>query len=235
MPKLTLLLGRKTMQVFDLDQAEIVIGRDETEADILIDNPSVSRRHAQIRQEGSGWVVEDLGSANGTYLAGDKIEGAERLALGDEIGLGKFSIVFGKEVGDAESAPAPAAGAPPVVGGTEGTMQIKSHEVKELLKEAERKRRAHIMWESGGQRGQHYLTEAPAAVFGTSELSDVRVPKGPKNHVLVVNRKSGCEVRNLHGWTKMKVGGRTTNLATLKDGDTVEVGGLKLTFVADIA
>lgn len=232
MPKLTLLLGRKTMQVYDLDQPTIVVGRDESEADILIDNPSVSRRHAQIRQEGSGWVVEDLGSANGTYLAGEKIEGPERLALGDEIGLGKFSIVFGKAVGEADTAK-PAA--PPVVGGTEGTMQIQSHEVKELLKQAEQKRRAHIAWESGGQRGQHSLSEAPAAIFGTSDLCDVKVPKAPKNHVIVVNRKSGCEVRNLHAWTKMKVNGRTTNLATLKDGDTVEIGGLKLTFVADIS
>lgn len=232
MPKLTLLLGRKTMQVYDLDQSPIVVGRDESEADILIDNPSVSRRHAQIRQEGSGWVVEDLGSANGTYLAGEKIERPERLALGDEIGLGKFSIVFGKAVGEADTAQ-PAA--PPVVGGTEGTMQIQSHEVKELLKQAEQKRRAHIAWESGGQRGQHSLSEAPAAIFGTSDLCDVKVPKAPKNHVIVVNRKSGCEVRNLHAWTKMKVNGRTTNLATLKDGDTVEIGGLKLTFVADIS
>ena len=223
------------MQVFDLDQEAIVIGRDEAEADVLIDNPSVSRRHAQIRQEGSGWVVEDLGSSNGTFLAGDKIEGAERLALGDEIGLGKFSIVFGKEVGDAESAPGHASAAAHTMRGTDGTMQIKAHEVKELLKDAERKRRAHIVWQSGGQRGQHYLADEPAALFGTSDLCDVKVPKGPKNHVLVVNRKTGCEVRNLHGWTKMRVGPRAKNLATLKDGDTVEVGGLKLTFVADIA
>jgi hypothetical protein len=232
MPKLTLLLGRKTMQVFDLEQS-VVIGRDETEADILIDNASVSRRHAEIRQEGTGWVVEDLGSSNGTYLSGEKIEGPMRLAMGDEIGMGKFSIVFGKEVGDVDAAAA--TGAPPVVGGTEGTMQIQSHEVKELLKEAERKRRAHIVWESGGQRGQHYLSEAPAAIFGTSDLCDVRVPKGPKNHIIIVNRKSGCEIRNLDGWKKMKVGGRATNLATLKDGDTAECAGLKLTFVADIS
>lgn len=234
MPKLTLLLGRKTMGVYDMDKDAIVIGRDEEAADILIDNPSVSRRHAQIRKEGMGWVVEDLGSSNGTYLAGEKIQGPERLAIGDEIGLGKFSIVFGKEVGDAAAAPSPAPGTPPVVGGTEGTMQIKSHEVKELLKEAERKRRAHLVWESGGQKGQHYLSEAPAAIFGTSELCDVRVPKAPKHHVVAINRKAGCEVRCLHAWTKMKVNGRATNLATLKDGDVAEIGGLKLTFVADI-
>ena len=231
MPKLTLLLGRKTIQVFDFDQEAIVVGRDEAEADILIDNPSVSRLHARIRQEGTGWVVEDLGSSNGTYLAGEKVKVPERLALGDEISLGKFSIVFGKEVGEAEGSGASSA---TPVSGTEGTMQIREHEVKELLKESERKRRAHILWESGGRRGRHDLTEAPAAIFGTGDLSDVKVPKAPKHHVVVVNRASGCEVRNLHGWTKMKAGTRTTNLVTLRDGQAVEVGGLKLTFVADV-
>jgi hypothetical protein len=63
----------------------------------------------------------------------------------------------------------------------------------------------------------------------------VRVPKAPKHHVLVVNREGGCEVKNLHNWSKMKVNGAASNPATLKDGDVVEVGGLKLTFVADIA
>ena len=234
MPKLTLLLGRKTMQVFDLEKPSIIVGRDEAEADVLIDNPSVSRRHTEIRQEGSGWVVEDLGSSNGTFLGGEKLTGPQRLAIGDEISLGKFSIIFGKEVGEVDAPRQVPPAVPGVVGGTEGTMQIKSHEVKELLQEAERKRRAHVVWESGGQRGQHQLSEAPAALFGTSELCDVRVPKAPKHDVLVVQRKAGLEVRNLSGWTKMKVGGDARKRAMLKDGDSAEIGGLKLTFVAEI-
>ncbi len=63
----------------------------------------------------------------------------------------------------------------------------------------------------------------------------MRVPKAPKHHVLVINSDDGCEVRNLHNWTKMKVHGSAKNPASLKDGDVVVVGGLKLTFVADIA
>ena len=54
-------------------------------------------------------------------------------------------------------------------------------------------------------------------------------------HILVINRDNGCEVRNLNNWSKMKVNGSAQNPATLKDGDVVQVGGLKLTFVADIA
>ncbi|MFQ5537962.1 MAG: FHA domain-containing protein [Gemmatimonadota bacterium] len=235
MPKLTVLLGRKVLQVYDLDQPKIRVGRDES-ADVVIDNPSISRSHAEIRMEEGAWVVEDLGSSNGTFFGGNRLTGPHPLQVGDEIGFGKFSIVFGKEVGEAAPSPAPAAAKPrPTLGGAEGTMHIKPHEVKEILKESEAKRRAHLVWESGGQKGTHYLSEAPAALFGTGHLCDVRVPKGPKHHVLVVNRGHGCEVRNLHAWKKMKVSGKVKDLATLKDGDVVKIAGLKLTFVGDIA
>ena len=234
MPKLTVLLGRKTLQVYDLDQSTIRVGREDS-VDVVIDNPSVSRKHAEIRQEGDGWVVEDLGSSNGTFLHGSRIEGPQPLKPGDEIGFGKFSVVFGKAVGDEAPVSKGPQKAQPTLAGAEGTTHIKAHEVQELLKDSERQRRAHLVWESGGQKGSHYLSEAPAALFGTDHLCDVKVPKAPKHHVLVVKRDTGCEIRNLHWWTKMTVNGQKKDLANLKDGDTVEVGGLKLTFVDDIS
>jgi pSer/pThr/pTyr-binding forkhead associated (FHA) protein len=198
MPKLTLLLGRRTMQVYDFKQESIVIGREDG-ADVLIDNPSVSRRHAEIRLGEQGWVVEDLGSSNGTFIRGAKINGPQTIGLGDEIGFGKFSIVFGKTLGEGEhAAPTQAAtkarlANPP----TEGTMHINPHEVRELLKEADRKKRAHFLWESAGRIGTHYLTDAPAVLVGTDELCDVRVPKGPKHHKLVVHGQGTTDVRYL--------------------------------------
>lgn len=233
MPKLTLLIGRKAMQVYDLDKDIIVIGRED-DVDIVIDNPSVSRRHAQVRREGAAWVVEDLGSSNGTFLHGEKIAAPKAVKEGDEIGFGKFSVVFGKAVGDAVDQAAKAAPKHAPADAVGGTMQIKSHEVKELLKESERKRRAHLQWESGGRKGTHYLSDAPAVLFGTDELCDVKVPAGPKHHLLVMNTKEGCEVRNLAMFGGMKVGGRTTKKAVLKDGDVVQMGGLVINFVADI-
>ena len=232
MPKFTLLLGRRTVQVYDLDHAAVV-GRDP-DVDIVIDNPSVSRRHAEIRQENGVWVVADLGSSNGTFLHGQKIAGSRALQVGDEIGFGKFSIVFDKVVGDQDAA-AGRVTASAATMGDEGTMHIRASEVRELIKDSERKKRAHVAWESGGKRGSFYPSETPAALFGTDELCDVRVPKGPKHHVFVVHREGGCEVRNLTAWTKMTFRGGTTKKAIIKDGDVVEIGGLKLTFVADIA
>ena len=236
MPKFTLLIGRKAMQVYDLEKETILIGRED-DVDIVIDNPSVSRKHAQIRKEGAGWVVEDLGSSNGTFLHGEKITAAKAVKEGDEIGFGKFSVVFGKAVGDAvDQAAAKPAAKPVATDATGGTMQIKSHEVKELLKDSERKRRAHLQWESGGRKGTHYLSDAPAVLFGTDELCDVKVPAGPKHGLLIIRVKDSFEARNLGGmFDTMKVAGKATKKAMLKDGDVVQMGGLVVNYVADIA
>ena len=236
MPKLTLLLGRRTLQVYDFKQPSIIVGRDDG-ADVLIDNPSVSRRHAEIRLGDGGWEIEDLGSSNGTFLGGGRIEGPRTLSLGDEIGFGKFSILFGKVVGDqepevpavAQTSPQPAAGA-----GGEGTMHIKPHEVQELLKDSDRKRQAQFKWESAGRTGTHYLSETPALLIGTDEMCDLRVPRGPKHHLLLINRDSGCDARYLAAFGSMSVRGRSTKRATLKEGDVLEVGGLKITYQGDV-
>ncbi len=231
MPKLTLLVGRKALQVYDLPKDVILVGREDG-ADIVIDNPSVSRRHAEFRKEGDGWVVVDLGSSNGTFLNGIRLEGPQPVVAGDEVGLGKFSIVFEKEVG--EVAPPATKARIPTLGAHEGTMHIKPQEVQELLKDGERKRRAQLAWESGGRKGTFYLADAPALLIGTDSLCDLQVPKAPKHHVLVIHTPKGCEVRNLHWLAKMKVGGRVTSRAVLKDKDVVEVGGLRFTFLADL-
>jgi hypothetical protein len=184
-------------------------------------------------------VVEDLGSSNGTFIKGAKIQGAHALGLGDEIGFGKFSIVFGKALGEGEHAPPGAAAAPSrapaPAAATQGTMHINPHEVRELLKDADRKKRAHLQWESGGEKGTHYLSEAPAILIGTDELCDVRVPKGPKHHVLIVRSASGTDVRYLATFGSMTVRGEKTERAKLKNGDMVEAGGLTITFVDDVS
>jgi len=61
------------------------------------------------------------------------------------------------------------------------------------------------------------------------------VPKAPKHHVLVVKTESGCDVRYLGMFGSMSVRGRKTKRAALRNGDVVQAGDLKLTFMADVA
>lgn len=67
---------------------EIVIGRG-ADSDLVLDDSQVSRRHARVAplSEGAA-LVEDLGSANGTYVNGDQLYGPARLDPGDELLLG---------------------------------------------------------------------------------------------------------------------------------------------------
>jgi DNA-binding winged helix-turn-helix (wHTH) protein len=78
---------------FPLQDGENVIGRDPGLA-ISIDAPIISRRHARIVVNGAGAVVEDLGSKNGTYVAGERITGPTPLRDGDQIQIGDFHLQF---------------------------------------------------------------------------------------------------------------------------------------------
>lgn len=84
---LTLLTGVSAGEIFSLGGGEVVIGRDEG-VDLRLDDVSISRRHACIRREASGdFVLEDLGSTNGTFLGADAVT-RRVLRSGDQIQLG---------------------------------------------------------------------------------------------------------------------------------------------------
>ncbi len=76
-----------------LREGRNVIGRDSA-AHICIDLAAVSRRHATINIEGEEAMVQDLGSRNGTFLNGEKLEAARPLRPGDEIRIAQTAIRF---------------------------------------------------------------------------------------------------------------------------------------------
>lgn len=77
---------------FLLDQSVTTIGRHPN-ADIFLDDVTVSRRHAELHRTGTSFEVKDLGSLNGTYFEGERIEAA-RLTEGCELQIGKFRFTF---------------------------------------------------------------------------------------------------------------------------------------------
>jgi pSer/pThr/pTyr-binding forkhead associated (FHA) protein len=70
-----------------------VIGRSR-QCDVVIDDPNISRRHAEVRPQGGAWVLRDLGSTNGSVLNGRRIEEPEVIESGDEIEIGTSLITF---------------------------------------------------------------------------------------------------------------------------------------------
>jgi pSer/pThr/pTyr-binding forkhead associated (FHA) protein len=79
----------------------LVLGRQA--ADLVIDDPQVSRRHASVRPASDGLEVEDHGSRNGTWLNGARVGGPTRLAPGDRVRLG--GTTFEVEAPAARAAP----------------------------------------------------------------------------------------------------------------------------------
>jgi hypothetical protein len=77
---------------FVLNSAVTVIGR-ATDSDLRLEDPGVSRRHAEIRVTDKGGEITDLGSTNGVRLNGTAVTSA-RLHDGDRIDLGSTSLVF---------------------------------------------------------------------------------------------------------------------------------------------
>ncbi len=69
------------------------VGRDEGN-DLMLPHPEISRRHARIEREGSGWRVVDLRSTNGTWVNGERIETA-RVTVGDEVAFAGLRFAVG--------------------------------------------------------------------------------------------------------------------------------------------
>ncbi len=86
--KMGRLVEQGTGEVFPFGLEPVSIGRHEDNTVILPD-PQISRHHAEIVMQGGRWVIADLGSANGTYVNGQRITGPHVLDHGDLIRLGK--------------------------------------------------------------------------------------------------------------------------------------------------
>ena len=89
-PKVLLLVDGKRVVV---GPAGATLGRGR-HCDVVLNDPNVSREHAEIRPRGGSWVLTDLGSTNGSELNGRRIDSSEVLRDGDEIELGESAMTF---------------------------------------------------------------------------------------------------------------------------------------------
>jgi hypothetical protein len=85
--------GPNTGSEFTLEHVITTAGR-HPDSDIFLDDVTVSRRHVEIERSPGGWVLRDVGSLNGTYLNGDRIDGDCPINNGDELQVGKFKLIF---------------------------------------------------------------------------------------------------------------------------------------------
>lgn len=79
---------------FPLQKSEITIGRDPSN-DLVIADAEVSRKHARLIWQSGGYLLEDLGSTNGTFINGQRLLGPHLMRAGEVIQLGEnVTLVF---------------------------------------------------------------------------------------------------------------------------------------------
>jgi len=88
-----LLIDRRANRNYDLTKPEMRLGR-AAENDIRLDSEKVSRRHALIILEDDTFYIQDLGSANGTFVNGERVYDRTALHSGDEVKLGNLTFLF---------------------------------------------------------------------------------------------------------------------------------------------
>ncbi len=199
-------LGERTVFHFPMTQEEVVVGRSPEDAELTLDNLSVSRKHARFRWSGGSMIVEDLGGKNGIVHGGQKVERVT-LMSGQSVGIGKYSIEFLDE--------APSASAPQrrssldQMAGIQETMMMEP--------------------ESGWvirYKGKDYNLRMVLSI-GSTDAANI-VVKGwwiAPVHVQIVRDEDGNYLAmHLHGRRAMKVNGTKQSRATLKPGDTIKVG-----------
>jgi pSer/pThr/pTyr-binding forkhead associated (FHA) protein len=90
-PRVILMGGPENGKQFELTEGTNLVAGRTSGVDIVIEHPSVSRRHAELSLSWSGAFIKDLNSANGTFINDERISGSRRLRDRDEIRFGQQS------------------------------------------------------------------------------------------------------------------------------------------------
>ncbi len=112
--------GPTVGKVYPLEGPEITLGRESTNT-ITINDVEVSRKHARMELQGTAYMIQDLGSTNGTFVNGQRVIGVQPLNPGDSVSFGEGIVLSYESVFDPNatmmsaniSRPAPAAAPTP--------------------------------------------------------------------------------------------------------------------------
>src|SRR2546423_12405568 len=99
MPELIVNYPDRSPEQLSLGRLRITIGRSARN-DVCIPDPFASRVHAEVRREGDQYLLQDLGSANGTYYNGSRLDQTVPLTSGGRIQIGETEIVFRDEAAE---------------------------------------------------------------------------------------------------------------------------------------
>lgn len=206
--------------VVPLIRDEITIGRKEGNT-IRLTERNVSRRHARILRAGAdehSVIVEDLESYNGIRLNGDRVSGKCSMRPGDLIQIGDYALALQMD-------------RPAAAGGVDQAAKAQaSDDVGDLPNDEQGK----LVVVSSNLAGTGYSLIRREVIIGRSDENDVVINHRSisRNHAKIVVRDGAFTIIDLRSANGVKVNGEEFGTETLVNGDIIELGHVKLRFVA---
>lgn len=197
---LILMLEDKIISQYPIEKTETTIGRSAG-SDMIIENPGVSRHHAIIKEKDGGFIIEDKGSTNGTFVNGERITTNRILKDGDQIQILRYILTY----------------------------HIK---IESFLVKAKKIWTAKLVLENG----KEFLLKSTVITIGSSAEIDLRIEgRLIASHQASILRGKEGEFILLHkgGKTATKVNGEKIEKHLLKNGDVIEIGQHKISYVTE--
>ncbi|HEX9741650.1 MAG TPA: FHA domain-containing protein [Nitrospiraceae bacterium] len=233
MAKLLLKFSGMVLKDIPLNKPLLTIGR-KMDNDVVIDNLAVSGHHARVVEENGTYFIEDTGSTNGTFLNDAKIA-KQRMQPGDQIRVGKHILVFEDESATGKPRPAPAVSqdgdktvsAPP----SAGERKVKpADESKDALPGG----KIGVLLVVAGQTDKNeYKLTGRVSVIGSQNSAVVKLTGwfAPKVAALISRSETAYVISLSEESKKILVNGEPVQgRGDLKDGDLIEVAGVKMYF-----
>jgi len=205
-------------------QDRVIIGRART-CDVCLPDMAVSTRHVEIRLDGNDYKAVDLGSLNGTFVAGAKLvpHRPRRLSNDDVLDVAGFELRF--RLGAAPGPPA---------NRDEAAIQAREILSALLARSGDRPAPALLVIGGPGAASRYPLPEPPAGLkIGRANDADIRVDDRDvsRYHAEVVRTAAGIAVRDIESRNGVIVDGERVAEADLAAGAPFTVGGT--TFVLE--
>ena len=217
-------------RVFDLYGDDVTIGRERGH-DMQLAHPSVSRDHAKVAWFSGGYQIVDLGSHNGVYVNGKRVDQSRALESGDVIRLGRFEMVYISGDIPSRFRKLNVAGLDrwytvDMQAGSDSTHHLTNSQMKRLLA-------ARVLLECGvltnEGEGIWQLEDQSWTIGRSSDIPVVGLLMGVRVAEVIWNGQSHILSR-LSRFRAVKVNGTPIQLCALEDGDCIQIGGNRFTY-----
>lgn len=242
--------------VVPLIRDEITIGRKEGNT-IRLTERNVSRRHAKLLKQNGTVFIEDLTSYNGIKVNGDRIAGRASVNEGDRIQIGDYQLALKLDKGTATSPTAPQAHIPSAAPTAEMAEQKTTPFIKDNNGAApaamldmvpttqtpivpatpisgQQETPARLVVVSSNFAGQEYVLDKAAVVIGRTDENDVVINHRSisRHHAKIVRENGHYHIVDLQSANGVRVNGEEYGKVELRKGDHVDLGHVRLRFVA---